>query len=91
MKVRLIGLKTCKYCQKLLSNYSRLNIDFEYWDADDPDKQDELDKMKVFDVPVIQVVDDGKVVWATDPVVYPKGVSYSLVKKNIDKLDKKNE
>ena len=90
MKVRLIGLETCKKCQFLKKNYSEQSLDFEYWDANEKELQDTLDLMKIEDVPVIQIVDDSEnILWSTDPKIYPNGVSVAKIKHQIKKITKK--
>jgi glutaredoxin len=87
MKIRIIGVEGCKNCKKLIQTYNSLKVDFEYWDGERDDLQKQLDIMKVFDFPVIQIVDDkGKILWASDPIVQPKGVSYEKVKMIMKKL-----
>ena len=86
MRIRIIGVETCKNCRRLRKNYDEQNVDYDYWDGDDDDLQDKLDKMKIFDFPVVQVVENDKVLWTSDPVVHKSGISYKKMKKIMEKL-----
>jgi len=90
VKIRIIGVETCKNCKALVKSYEKLGVNFDYWDGDRHDFQDALDEMKIDDFPVVQIVsDDGKkVLWMTDHALYPRGVSYKKVKREIERLKK---
>lgn len=87
MRIRIIGVDTCNRCKSLVKNYRNLGIDFEYWDGEKDELQSELDKMKINDFPVIQILDDNKVLWATDPILQPSGVSYKKLKIIMERLE----
>lgn len=87
MKIRIIGVKSCERCKKLVDTYNSLKVDFEYWDGEKEELQKQLDQMKVYDFPVIQLVgDNGKILWASDPLIQKYGVSYEKVKMIMKKL-----
>jgi len=89
MKPRIIGVKTCRFCQRLVKSYKKQGVDFEYWDGDRDDLQDELDKMKINDFPVVQIIDDNKnVIYTYDYGIYSRGVSCRIVKAKMKQLEK---
>lgn len=89
MKIRIIGVKSCKRCCALVNAYTAQKVEFEYWDGEKDELQNELDKMNINDFPVIQIVDYmGVVLWQTDPAVYRNGVSYKKVQKAMSELQK---
>ena len=90
MKIRIIGKEDCKYCNALRQSYSMQQVDFEYWDGDKDELQDQLDEMGIINMPVIQIVDDKEqVLWASDPIIYPRGMAYIKVKKIMNNLTKR--
>lgn len=89
MKIRIIGVKSCKRCCALVNAYTAQKVDFEYWNGEQENLQNELDNMNINDFPVIQIVDCmGNVLWQTDPAVYRNGVSYKKVQKVMAELQK---
>ena len=89
MKPRIIGVKSCKHCMRLVKNYEKLKVDFEYWDGERDDLQDILDEMKISEFPVVQIIDDnGKLLYPYDRAIYKRGVGYNQVKKKMDDLEK---
>lgn len=91
LKIRIIGINSCSNCKSLVRSYKAQKVDFEYWDADSPDLEKTLDEMKVFDVPVVQLVDGDKVVFQSDPAVYKRGISYYELKHEISSYAKRSK
>ena len=86
MKIRLIGVDTCKNCCRLRKHYDDQCADYEYWDGNNDDLQEELDKMKIYDIPVVQILDNDKVIWSSDPVLQKSGISYKRILKIMETL-----
>lgn len=90
MKIRIIGVSGCKICKNLAANYTAQGVQFEYWDGERDDLQDTLDKMGVYDFPVVQILnDEDKILWASDPIVQRGGVSYKKVLQIMENLSRK--
>ena len=89
MKPRIIGVASCKFCRRLVKSYEAKKVDFEYLDGDRDDLQKMLDEKKIDDFPVVQIVDNGNVLYTYDYEIYPRGVSYARVKSKIEKMEKK--
>lgn len=90
MRIRIIGVEDCPRCRALRESYAANGQDFEYWDADADEHEAALDAMGVDNVPVVQILsDDGKVLFGSDPALYPHGLACQKLKQIMTKLESK--
>lgn len=62
LKIRLIGSEDCPVCSQLRKQYTKVGLEFDFFDADVPGYKEFLDAWGVHDMPVLQIVDDRNVV-----------------------------
>lgn len=62
MKVRIIKSDDCPICKTYLARLTAQKFEFEIYDGDDPSHQAELDQWGITDYPVVQILDDNRIV-----------------------------
>ena len=82
------GVKFVKRNEEYKGNMDGVKLISEYWDGDDDNLQDELDKMNIDDFPVIQIIDNsGAEIFTFDHALYPTGVSFKKIWDKIQTLE----
>jgi glutaredoxin len=63
MTIRIIKSENCPICKSYVSRLQAQNFSFVTYDGDSKDNSDQLDKWNVNSFPVVQIVDNGNVVY----------------------------
>ena len=88
MRTRIISREDCPVCKDYINRLKNSNIKYEIYDADLDENQDELDKWKIKDLPVVQILkEDGEV----RHQFQPGGVSSRTINYFISKLENTND
>ena len=87
-KIRLISSESCKICSYYKKVLARYNVSYELYDADNKDNQKELDSWRISQMPVIQIINDNKVVYQFPPG-QPAPRQMDLKIKMLEKEEKK--
>ena len=60
--VRIIGQNDCEQCVSFRTYLDSAGYEYEYYDAERPDIQEQLDEWLIKDMPVLQILKDGKII-----------------------------
>ena len=63
MRVRIVKSENCKLCQIYIASLKKQNFDFDIYDGDAEENQKQLDEWKVFEFPVVQIVDGDAILY----------------------------
>ncbi len=87
VKTRIITQEDCQKCKLYLRTLRDQGIKFEIYKSEDPGHQENLDKWKIEDMPVVQIIDD------SDKVLhqFPPGMFSSRAIKHKTKMLKENK
>jgi glutaredoxin len=62
LKVRIVSSDNCPICKRYLTRLDKRQFSYEVLDADAKEHQDELNARKIFDLPVVLIVDANGVI-----------------------------
>ena len=79
MNVRIITTKHCPKCKAYLDRLNQQQFNYQIYDADDPDNQNQLDEWGILDMPVVQLVDNQKILFQFAPGTFsPRAINHKI-------------
>lgn len=87
MRTRIITKEDCQKCKLYLRTLRDQGIKFEIYKSEDPGHQENLDKWRIEDMPVVQIIDE------SDKILhqFPHGMFSSRAIKHKIKMLKENK
>lgn len=84
MKARIISSEKCPKCKFYLRVLKKQKFsNFEVFNADDASNQSQLDAWKISHMPVVQIIEEDKVLFQFQPgQISPRAISYKIKELN---------
>lgn len=86
MTVRIIKSESCPICKSYITRLQAQNFAFDTYDGDDKANSEQLDQWNVDSFPVVQILDENKVVYQYQNEATP---SPDALKRKITQLENK--